>query len=588
MGCNCGNKTPRSTVPVQTRTVPVQSCNKCGKNPCACVEDHTLRIEQPVYNPTICTDNIWTMPEVNECVQLHFSNVENLLPNSILWNSSVGHLHVRSYDASTGYVLAYNKGGDDNAEAGTTFPSNMCFVVGIPTECDCNSDYTGACLKADFTSPATGETSNMSVTNVSNLFVGDTISVSGYMYRIVEILDINNIVVKNEGFGAPLGTVIKNDPNCTGKPCTVKVEVVNSDDPCTKDAVHEASSLVVCKDGYQQPLTGTADGQVAVWRNNKWNLITTNIEDTCSYMTACLVLDPTITSYIIYLADVTIFTVGKVFNIGSHVFTVTERNTTNKYIRATISQAPTAVATIDIGTTVCLNESDCDLENWCQVIRNNKNTLDSTVRTATWRPTSLQQLSGVYLTKLPEYNLQNLTASQKSKTITTNPITVNDFTGHAIPASATAVNVVGTITYTFKGDVHCDAHHSDYGGIGVLHRCYNTKVKFLGELLKNSTSVLSQSFNQEYEATFQEKSISHISTNQPYIFIHMAKQLVLPVAITLNRINSSTFDSFKGSATLECANAHAGGENGIDKTNHPVEITSAAIEVILALQWSLV
>ena len=320
MGCNCGNKTKTVVSTVPTTTTELCSCGKpksdCGKGTCGCnheqkpcLEDHSVTLVESVYTTTVTATDTWVMPAVDDCVQLHLKDVTNILPGSILWNKSVGYLHVSSYDANSGYVTACNEGEDGNAEVGSTFPSCMSFHVGIPTQCTCDDGYTGACLAADVTSPGVGETTEVSVTTVSGLFIGDIIDIAGYMYKITAITDINTITVKNEGFGAPIGTVIKNDPNCTGKPCTVKITVVNSDDPCTKDPVNEGV-IIVCDEGERKPFEGTADSQIAVWDNEvkKWKLRTVKIDNECTNITADVTLDPLITLYIVTVTDTSIFT----------------------------------------------------------------------------------------------------------------------------------------------------------------------------------------------------------------------------------------------------------------------------------------
>lgn len=368
MGCNCGNKNKTVVSTVPTTTTELCSCGKpkseCGKGTCGCkheqkpcLEDHSVTLVESVYTTTVTATDTWVMPAVDDCVQLHLKDVTNILPGSILWNKSVGYLHVSSYDASSGYVTACNEGEDGNAEVGSTFPSCMSFHVGIPTQCTCDDGYTGACLAADVTSPGVGETTEVSVTTVSGLFIGDIIDIAGYMYKITAITDINTITVKNEGFGAPIGTVIKNDPNCTGKPCTVKITVVNSDDPCAKDPVNEGV-IIVCDEGERKPFEGTADSQIAVWDNEdkKWKLRTVKIDNECTNTTADVTLDPLITLYIVTVTDTSIFTVGDVVYFAGRRGKIDSKiNSTQMRIR--LDEAPSAITVIEEGEAICI--ADC-------------------------------------------------------------------------------------------------------------------------------------------------------------------------------------------------------------------------------------
>lgn len=367
MGCNCGNKNKTVVSTVPTTTTELCSCGKpkseCGKGTCGCkheqkpcLEDHSVTLVESVYTTTVTATDTWVMPAVDDCVQLHLKDVTNILPGSILWNKSVGYLHVSSYDASSGYVTACNEGEDGNAEVGSTFPSCMSFHVGIPTQCTCDDGYTGACLAADVTSPGVGETTEVSVTTVSGLFIGDIIDIAGYMYKIVAITDINTITVKNEGFGAPIGTVIKNDPNCTGKPCTVKITVVNSDDPCAKDPVNEGV-IIVCDEGERKPFEGTADNQIAVWDNEdkKWKLKTVKLEEECTNTTVDVTLDPLVSVYVVTVEKTSIFTVGDIVYLDGRKFTV-DSIINSTQMRIAIDEAPSAITVVEEGAAICLGD----------------------------------------------------------------------------------------------------------------------------------------------------------------------------------------------------------------------------------------
>lgn len=381
MGCNCGSKKTNNLVSqvltANPNTEGMCSCGKpkseCGKGECkchhehkACMEDHTTTLVESVFTTTVTATDTWVMPAVDDCVQLHLKDVTNILPGAILWNKSVGSLHVSAYDATTGYVTACNEGEEGNAEAGSDFPSCMAFQVGIPTECDCSDNWTGPCLAADVTSPGVGETTEVSVTTVSGLFIGDIIDIAGFMYKIVAINDVHTIVVKNEGYGAPLGTVIKNDPNCTGKPCTVKITVVNSDDPCAKDPVHEGV-LIVCDEGERKPFEGTADNQITYWDNEdkKWKLKIVRLTEECTNLTVDLTLDPLISTYVVTVAKTSIFKAGDIVYIEDIKFTV-DSIVNATQMRITIDQAVATITVIEEGSSICLG--DCCLDQISDII----------------------------------------------------------------------------------------------------------------------------------------------------------------------------------------------------------------------------
>lgn len=459
MGCNCGNKnkTVVSTIPnMDTCSCgkPISECCKTTGKQCGChheqkpcLADHTQTLVDSVYTTTVTATDTWVMPAVDDCVQLHLKDVTNILPGAILWNNSVGSLHVSSYDATTGYVTACNEGEEGNAEAGSDFPSCMAFHVGVPIECDCSDNWTGPCLAADVTSPGVGETTEVVVTTVSGLFIGDIIDIAGFMYKIVAINDVHTIVVKNEGFGAPLGTVIKNDPNCTGKPCTVKITVVNSDDPCAKDPVHEGV-LIVCEDGERKPFEGTADNQITYWDNDdkKWKLKIVKLTEECTNLTVDLTLDPLVTVYVVTVAKTSIFKVGDEVFIDDIKFTVNAIINSTQ-MRITIAQAVAQITVIEEGSSICLG--DCCIDKVSGVV---------TV------PNSINYVDINYpFTKLQSSDLDD-TANRSTtftKTIT-----------FSTPVSGKTVTLVGTINLAHNSSGYADTHYYNFSGGNWSGQCY--------------------------------------------------------------------------------------------------------------------
>lgn len=576
MGCNCGNKTKTVVSTVPTTTTELCSCGKpksdCGKGTCGCnheqkpcLEDHSVTLVESVYTTTVTATDTWVMPAVDDCVQLHLKDVTNILPGSILWNKSVGYLHVSSYDASSGYVTACNEGEDGNAEVGSTFPSCMSFHVGIPTQCTCDDGYTGACLAADVTSPGVGETTEVSVTTVSGLFIGDIIDIAGYMYKITAITDINTITVKNEGFGAPIGTVIKNDPNCTGKPCTVKITVVNSDDPCTKDPVNEGV-IIVCDEGERKPFEGTADSQIAVWDNEvkKWKLRTVKLENECTNLTADLTLDPLVTLYLITVEDTSIFEVGKTVYLDNRKFKVNSIvNATQMRIK--IEQAPRAIKVVEEGAAIC--KGDC-CEDLVIPSKYSGFTDGISGKVGQMRFTTVNSIS------------YELNQSNTTQIVSTDLPTIT----LAYPSSgANKVTIIGSITIVCQGKFWCVTHTSDKvsGGATTSYK-YLSWVDapasvFLAKPLLNGTSI----FGSEYISSGKKLHLlvddSQSTKPSPRVYSHV---VTIPIVATINASGSNTitFDAKLDADKL------------IDSTDpeHPNEKSKVSIEQLqttVALAW---
>lgn len=582
MGCNCGNKGTKSTVPVETVSVaqPVvqvaqgkPACNRCGCNPCACKEDHTVKLIESSYTTTVCTCSSWVMPAVGESVQLHLNQVTDLLPGAILYNSSVGHLHVQSYDRTTGYVLAVNQGGDDNAEGGTTFPEGMCFHVGIPVECDCAADWTGPCLAADFTSPAIGDTAQAAVTTVSGLFVFDTIDIGGYMYKIVEITDANSITVKNEGFGAPVGTVIKADPKCSGRPCQVKITVINNDNPCMQEPVKEGLVLV-CDEGTPKPITGEATGQVLGWDNEDgvWKLVNAGITDKCTFTTKCSVtLDPQVTTYLIYLSNPGIFEVGDTFTLDGTVYNVAEVHTgvgeDANYIRANRS-APTAIGSIPKGTTLCNDEGEgCDLENWCEQIATNRDNINI-IMGDTWRPKALQRVSIPFI-EAPIITSYNSSTGELLAT-TNAPSTVSKDFSHTFQLTVPTPNtgqsswtLYGNAYIGYRGTAYCDGHyHHETNVVNLPYTYFVSSIppitNLLGNVTINGNKIIVDSNNQPVDihdrtgwhysaridrlSSINANTINNLVNQNNRCYGPAAQNITIPFAVTVPYTSNATFD----------------------------------------------
>jgi len=605
MGCNCGNKTKTVVSTVPTTTTELCSCGKpksdCGKGTCGCnheqkpcLEDHSVTLVESVYTTTVTATDTWVMPAVDDCVQLHLKDVTNILPGSILWNKSVGYLHVSSYDASSGYVTACNEGEDGNAEVGSTFPSCMSFHVGIPTQCNCDDGYTGACLAADVTSPGVGETTEVSVTTVSGLFIGDIIDIAGYMYKITAITDINTITVKNEGFGAPIGTVIKNDPNCTGKPCTVKITVVNSDDPCTKDPVNEGV-IIVCDEGERKPFAGTADSQIAVWDNEvkKWKLRTVKLENECTNLTADLTLDPLVTLYLITVEDTSIFEVGKTVYLDNRKFKV------NSIVNATqmriqIDKAPSAIKVVEEGAAICKGDCCEDLvipempdlpakysgvdsdgagSNIMRftIINNNLNVIVE--KQSDWSSTDYQADHTESLTnKLPSITIANPTNIVNGKKLT----------------------IVGTITVSIEGQFRSDTHTSrsvnndnDAANYPYLSLIYGPGAELSIMPKLNGANLFSDritSYRQYFVNTDKFTADPAPGNVQPYDEYY-SRSVTLPICCTITKGSSNTI-TLDGTITGYNLRNKGGASTAlISYVNNKVRITVDKIQTTVALAW---
>lgn len=596
MSCNCGNKsgsiTPQINTIVCSDSKSSNTCKKDTSKQCtcggACVEDHNIMVEKSVYTTTVECTHAWSMPASNDCVQLHLKDVINILPNAILYNKSVGYLHVSSYDSISGYVLACNKGEDDNVLAGTTFPSCLSFQVGIPAVCDCNSDYSGSCLAADLISPDVNGTTNIVVNTVTGLFVGDVISIAGYMYRITVIIDANTITIRNEGFGAPVGTVIKNDPECTGKTCTVKITVVSSDDPCLKNSVN-SGNLLVCNSGTRTTIEGTADSQLLLWDNTDetWKLKTVHLTDVCTYNTVEVTLDPNVTVYLFQVNNSTGFTAGDDVYVGDLAFTVTTIVSSTS-MRLTIVTAPTATSVLPVGTSICYVGTDCC--NQVEINRQNIISLQAkdaaTVDSNSWVPASLSNMSLSIVDTYEDATTHVLKTTSSSSTVVPYSYTRSISIASPINPSGKNLSLTGTIYIEYYGlgfnkTRYAHAYNtstppSNFSSYSFVSSQVNCNMSLYGNIAIDG--VLQYS-NTLFYTNIGFNGMPNTSGNTRPSQCKISQNITIPVSVTL----TSTAHTITIPITISCLNAQVASSSEDDEVKANIQ----HINITTALQWVL-
>lgn len=344
---------PESTCdcPAPAITCPEDECSPC-------LEDHTRHHYIKKFAYTVKILNSFNWPANGEDVELYTQNTESLLPGSLLWNPTVGSLYIQSFNKTTQKIIARNKGDTCNIKtAGDLLPTCLEFAVG-PVQCVVGGgggSSTGACLAADFVAPAVDGNVLIKVSVITGLHINDIISIAGYEYRIGDILDDETVQLINDGDGAPEGTLIEADPNCTGG-CQVPINVISSVDPCTRDSVN-AGVVLACVEGTAQPLVGLIDGQILTWNNVtlRWELRNSSLPDiVCTTLTASLTVDPAhVGSYLLTVTDTTNFTATDKVIIAAVVYTVDDI-VDGTHLHVTPDDTPGAIVTYPIGTALCL------------------------------------------------------------------------------------------------------------------------------------------------------------------------------------------------------------------------------------------
>lgn len=275
-GCGCGPVNASQVIlqPVPAGARPCSPLsNTCGTGQPAtpapyyecssqCEESHCQEIVYNYYSASICTTYAFNMPTLGETVNAYFLGVKVLPVGAYLWHEDFGYLEVTSFNNQTGQATLLNNGNDGNAAAGTNIPACTCFVIAPPPCCELNPDPSTPYLAENFTAPADGDCTTITVTSVSGLSVGGQITIATGIYVLDEILTPTTIVICNEGDGLPAGTVVQ-AKNGAGQ---FQYPIISiSVSPCSDSATPSSTgSIVVCSSGSTTTLDGATVGMVPV------------------------------------------------------------------------------------------------------------------------------------------------------------------------------------------------------------------------------------------------------------------------------------------------------------------------------------
>ena len=224
-------------------------------------------------NKIIIKDS-FTMPAVDDTVNVIVSKSNGLTPECWVWNDSVGYLKVIKFSLYDNQVTLENVGRIENAKAGTLFPTCMEFLITAPAPVDLYNSMS-TCLKADFNSPTVGNEALMSVESSYAISVDDQVIIDRtYRYLVTQVVNSTTLKVKNEGLGA-IGIIHIDCNECT------PVQVVNQLNCCpipTGDLTSNTSVLSVT-DGDEvllAPASITLDTDLSQYDNSVSQFIDVN------------------------------------------------------------------------------------------------------------------------------------------------------------------------------------------------------------------------------------------------------------------------------------------------------------------------
>lgn len=316
-------------------TTTVTRCTTCKTTPCSCRTTTTKKTCSCSSQPTLvqiteqqhCAPQYiqvpgnlfvkntatFVMPACGETVTIFIENARRLSVGAYLFAQTVGYLKISTIvDDCTIKAELTQEICDNNCNIASPGSSVAGCTEFIITALGCTSATGGGilsltpCLTTCFYSPAEEGTVTIGVSYIGNMVSGSVVTIGGYNYTVVTIVNSETIVIRNDGEGAPTNTYFDCDDECN-----YPITVVTNPSPCENDPV-TSGVIVVCDGSEQTTLQGNIDNQIPVWDNDLQKFVLEVLEQNtidCTTLTACLILDPAFptATHIIEVADSSIF-----------------------------------------------------------------------------------------------------------------------------------------------------------------------------------------------------------------------------------------------------------------------------------------
>lgn len=238
------------------------SCNNCGRHPCscvgtpyyldACVQDHTLKTYQPQYSFGLCPQSQWNVPLCGGSAVLSIPGVIGVPTGANIWHPQFGYFKIIAVDSIAGTITITNDCPqvEYQASPGTQIPGCTCFAI-VPLPYDEQGPDTQVCVAVSFTAPAEDNPTDITLTSVAGIEVGDTIQIGTGFYYVSEIKSNNVVTIINQGEGILPGTaVIAQDVNGNYLNC---IQIIQTS-PCLRPDVEQGNFLGCDENGIVGPL----------------------------------------------------------------------------------------------------------------------------------------------------------------------------------------------------------------------------------------------------------------------------------------------------------------------------------------------
>lgn len=189
-----------STEEINTPTCEETSseCSSPAEIP-PCLENHCLETLVYQYSAGVKGTNSWTIPACDQLAIIVVPDLIDIAIGSYLWSSVYGYYEVVAFNKNNQQLTVRNNCQTVNAAPGTQVPACTLFTVSDPpcTPITC-TDHT-CYLAEDFIAPAVDACVTISVTDSSNLYEGQKISIGGVYYVLNDIVSLTSITICNTG-----------------------------------------------------------------------------------------------------------------------------------------------------------------------------------------------------------------------------------------------------------------------------------------------------------------------------------------------------------------------------------------------------
>lgn len=318
---SCG--TPTEPTPAATAEfIPTvtQTTDDCG----ACAQTHTYEKDcssscpAPTEMPTptcptsdssCCgrdlfakTASVFTYPASGQSSQVKITNVK-LTEGQPLSSEKYGVLYVFSIlDEASGVYELENRGDTDESLVGKQVPCGTEFWTEASGLGSSSSSSSCTELTKDFRIPAVGLTAVAEVSSLAEFQVSSPAiirlkanSAIAYRYTVISTSGVNQLELRNDGQGGPVGTFLSADQDTDGLNDWC-VEALEGGSLCEQASDSSGLDYVLGCDGSVTPLKieGTTDKHVLAWdqASGQWKLFLLPDVQACVNLLTCFQVVP--------------------------------------------------------------------------------------------------------------------------------------------------------------------------------------------------------------------------------------------------------------------------------------------------------